>query len=48
MLMSALGLGTLASGVAIASAPVASAATAHHHSNSGWIRLAHLSPNTPG
>jgi Domain of unknown function (DUF4397) len=47
MLMSVLGLGTLASGVAIASAPVASAATAHHHSNSGWIRLAHLSPNTP-
>jgi hypothetical protein len=47
MLMSVLGLATLASGVAIASAPVASAATAHHHSNSGWIRLAHLSPNTP-
>jgi hypothetical protein len=47
MLMSVLGLGTLASGVAVASAAAASAATAHHHSNSGWIRLAHLSPNTP-
>jgi hypothetical protein len=47
MLMSVLGLGTLASGMAVASAPVASAATARHHSNSGWIRLAHLSPNTP-
>src|SRR5499427_6599419 len=46
-LMSVLGLGALASGVAIASVPVASAATAHHHTNSGWIRLAHLSPNTP-
>jgi len=47
MLMSVLGLGTLASGVVLASAPAASAAMAHHHSNSGWIRLAHLSPNTP-
>ncbi len=46
-LMSVLGLGALASGVALASVPAASAATAHHHSNSGWIRLAHLSPNTP-
>ena len=46
-LMSVLGLGALASGVAIASVPAASAATAHHHTNSGWIRLAHLSPNTP-
>jgi uncharacterized protein DUF4397 len=46
MLMSVLGLGAMASGVAMASAPVASAAAAHH-SNSGWIRLAHLSPNTP-
>jgi hypothetical protein len=46
MLMSVLGLGTMASGVALASAPAASAAT-HHHSNTGWIRLAHLSPNTP-
>jgi hypothetical protein len=45
--MSVLGLGTLASGVAMASVPAASAATAHHHSNTGWIRLAHLSPNTP-
>jgi hypothetical protein len=44
--MSVLGLGALASGVAIASVPAASAATAHH-SNDGWIRLAHLSPNTP-
>jgi hypothetical protein len=47
MLMSVLGLGTMASGVALASAPAASAAMAHHHSNTGWIRLAHLSPNTP-
>src|SRR6266487_2496156 len=47
MLMSVLGRGTLASGVAMASAPAAAAATAHHHGNSGWIRLAHLSPNTP-
>jgi hypothetical protein len=46
-LMSVLGLGALASGAAIASVPAASAATAHHHSNGGWIRLAHLSPNTP-
>jgi hypothetical protein len=46
MLMSVLGLGTMASGVALASAPAASA-MAHHHSNTGWIRLAHLSPNTP-
>src|SRR6266481_5978873 len=46
-LMSVLGFGALASGVAIASVPAASAATAHHHSNTGWIRLAHLSPNTP-
>ena len=46
-LMSMLGLGALASGVAIASVPAASAATAHHHGNDGWIRLAHLSPNTP-
>jgi len=45
--MSVLGLGALASGVAMASAPAASAATAHHHANTGWIRLAHLSPNTP-
>jgi hypothetical protein len=35
----------MASGVAMASAPAASAAA--HHGNSGWIRLAHLSPNTP-
>lgn len=46
-LMSVLGLGALASGVAIASVPAASAATAHHHGKDGWIRLAHLSPNTP-
>lgn len=46
-LMSVLGLGALASGVAIASVPAASAAMAHHHGNDGWIRLAHLSPNTP-
>jgi len=46
-LMSVLGFGALASGVAIASVPAASAATARHHSDDGWIRLAHLSPNTP-
>jgi len=46
IVMSALGLGTLASGVAVASAATASAATAHH-TDTGWIRLAHLSPNTP-
>ena len=46
-LMSVLGLGAMASGVAIASVPAASAAMAHHHGNDGWIRLAHLSPNTP-
>jgi len=46
IVISVLGLGTLASGVAVASATAASAATAHH-SNTGWIRLAHLSPNTP-
>ena len=45
--MSVLGLGTLASGVAMAAAPAASAAAAHRHSDDGWIRLAHLSPNTP-
>jgi hypothetical protein len=44
--MSVLGLGTLAAGVAAASATAASAATTHH-SDKGWIRLAHLSPNTP-
>jgi hypothetical protein len=41
--MSVLGTGTLASGVVAASAPAAAAA----HGGSGWIRLAHLSPNTP-
>jgi hypothetical protein len=46
VLMSVLGLGTMASAAAVASATAASAATAHH-SNTGWIRLAHLSPNTP-
>jgi len=46
IVLSVLGLGTLASGVAVASATAASAAAAHH-SNTGWIRLAHLSPNTP-
>ena len=46
IVMSVLGLGTLASGAAAASATAASAATAHH-SDAGWIRLAHLSPNTP-
>jgi hypothetical protein len=46
IMISVLGLGTLASGVAVASATAASAAMAHH-SDTGWIRLAHLSPNTP-
>jgi hypothetical protein len=46
-LMPVLGLGAMASGAAIASVPAAAAATAHDHTNSGWIRLAHLSPNTP-
>jgi hypothetical protein len=46
LVLSVLGLGTLASGVAVASVTAASAATAHH-SDTGWIRLAHLSPNTP-
>jgi hypothetical protein len=46
IVISMLGLGTLASGVAVASATAASAAMAHH-SDTGWIRLAHLSPNTP-
>jgi hypothetical protein len=46
IVLSVLGLGTLASGVAAASATAASAATARH-SDTGWIRLAHLSPNTP-
>ena len=46
MLMSVLGLGALASGVAMASAPAASAA-ARRNADAGWIRLAHLSPNTP-
>src|SRR6266480_203431 len=46
IVLSVLGLGTLAAGVAVASATAATAATAHH-SSTGWIRLAHLSPNTP-
>jgi Domain of unknown function (DUF4397) len=46
IVLSVLGLGTLASGVEVASATAASAAAAHH-STTGWIRLAHLSPNTP-
>jgi hypothetical protein len=46
IVISVLGLGTLASGVAVASATAASAAVAHH-GDTGWIRLAHLSPNTP-
>jgi hypothetical protein len=45
--MSVLGLGALAAGAALAPVAAASAATAHHHGNTGWIRLAHLSPNTP-
>jgi len=43
--ISVLGLGTIASGVALAPATAASAAA--HHGDTGWIRLAHLSPNTP-
>jgi hypothetical protein len=42
--MSVLGLGALASGVVAASAPAASAAPSS--TGTGWIRLAHLSPNT--
>ena len=44
LLASVLGLFTLISGV-LAAAPAASAAPAS--SGAGWIRLAHLSPNTP-
>src|SRR5215831_11665745 len=49
IVLSVLGLGTLASGVTVTSATAASAATAAtaQHNNTGWIRLAHLSPNTP-
>jgi hypothetical protein len=43
--MSVAGLGTLAWGLATASAPAASAAPSS--TGTGWIRLAHLSPNTP-
>src|SRR5215831_8784946 len=43
--MSVLGLGTIASGVALAPATAASAAA--HQGDTGWIRLTHLSPNTP-
>src|SRR5262249_53356544 len=43
--ISVLGLGTIASGVALAPATAASAAA--HQGDTGWIRLAHLSPNTP-
>jgi hypothetical protein len=43
--MSVLGMGALAFGVVAASVPAASAAPAS--SGAGWIRLAHLSPNTP-
>jgi Domain of unknown function (DUF4397) len=45
------GLLMLAAGLATAAAPAAGAATAtgtaHRAGNTGWIRLAHLSPNTP-
>jgi hypothetical protein len=45
------GLFTLAAGLLVAAAPAASAATAapaaHRAAQTGWIRLAHLSPNTP-
>jgi hypothetical protein len=45
------GLFTLATGLLVAAAPAASAATAapaaHRAAQTGWIRLAHLSPNTP-
>ena len=45
------GLLMLAAGLATAAAPAAAAATAtgtaHRAGNTGWIRLAHLSPNTP-
>jgi Domain of unknown function (DUF4397) len=45
LMMSALGLFMLASGLAGAAVPTASAASSS--TSPGWIRLAHLSPNTP-
>ncbi|HEY5988392.1 MAG TPA: DUF4397 domain-containing protein, partial [Streptosporangiaceae bacterium] len=45
LLAPALGLCTLVSGLVAATAPAASAAPVAE--SSGWIRLAHLSPNTP-
>lgn len=45
LVVPALGLVTLVSGLVAATAPVASAAPAA--AGAGWIRLAHLSPNTP-
>ncbi|HEY6277955.1 MAG TPA: DUF4397 domain-containing protein [Streptosporangiaceae bacterium] len=42
------GLFALATGLLAAAAPAATAATAAHRAaQTGWIRLAHLSPNTP-
>ena len=45
------GLLMLAAGLLMAAAPAASAATGtattHRAGHTGWIRLAHLSPNTP-
>jgi hypothetical protein len=45
LLVPALGLCTLVSGLVAATAPAASAAPVA--AGAGWIRLAHLSPNTP-
>lgn len=45
LVVPALGLVTLVSGLVAATAPAASAAPAA--AGAGWIRLAHLSPNTP-
>jgi Domain of unknown function (DUF4397) len=43
----ALGVLGLALSASLPAASAATAATAHHHAKSGWLRLAHLSPNTP-
>jgi hypothetical protein len=43
-----LALGVLGLAIPAASASTAAtAATAQHHAKTGWLRLAHLSPNTP-
>src|SRR5215472_1249080 len=42
-----VGLLMMASGLVVSAAPAASAGPAQAKANVGWIRLAHLSPNTP-